>query len=208
VSRALQGLVVMAALGCASAAAAAGDTESARAHFNRGTKLYDLGRYLEAAKEYEATYELKDDPALLFNIGQAYRLGGNLPDAIRAYKSFLRRVPDSAQRPQVEAHIRAMQETLEKQRASTPPATPPAPTPSPSATTPATAGAPAPTATAPTDDRRDARTPLYKKWWLWTIVGGVVVAGVVVGVTVAVVTRDSFEPSLGTVGPTGLTVNF
>ena len=87
--------------------------ESAKAHFVRGTKLYDLGRYLEAAKEYEATYELKDDPAILFNIGQAYRLGKDFPDAIRAYKSFLRRVPESEQRGQIEAHLKEMQEALD-----------------------------------------------------------------------------------------------
>jgi tetratricopeptide (TPR) repeat protein len=202
---ALAAFVVLAGFGGASVAAA-GDSESARAHFNRGTKLYDLGRYLEAAKEYEATYELKDDPAILFNIGQAYRLGGNLPDAIRAYKSFLRRVPDSPQRPTVETHIRNMQAELDKQRAATPPpATPPAATVAPP-TAQATATAPPATASAPSDDR--GRTPVYKKWWLWTIVGGVVVAGVVVGVTVAVVTRDSFEPSLGTIGPSALTVSF
>ena len=50
---------------------------------------------------------------------------------------------------------------------------------------------------------------MYKKWWLWTIVGGVVVAGVVVGVTVGVLAwRDSFNPSLGQVGPAALTVSF
>ena len=55
-------------------------------------------------------------------------------------------------------------------------------------------------------DRRDVPaasdrpTPVYKKWWLWTIVGGVVVAGVVVGVTVAVLNSgDDFHPSLGKV---------
>jgi tetratricopeptide (TPR) repeat protein len=196
---ALQGLLVAAALVYATPGLA-GDTESARAHFNRGTKLYDLGRYLEAAKEYETTYELRDDPAILFNIGQAYRLGGNLPDAIRAYKSFLRRVPDSSQRPQVEAHIRAMQETLDRQRAPAPAATPPA------ATMPSTG--PAPTATPSPPPATDRGTPIYKKWWLWTIVGGVVVAGVVVGVTVGVLASDSFQPSLGTVGPSAITVRF
>jgi len=44
---------------------------------------------------------------------------------------------------------------------------------------------------------------------LWTIVGGVVVVGVVVGVTVGVLeTKDSFNPSLGRVGPAALEMRF
>src|SRR5258708_2740636 len=69
------------------------DLASARLHFKKAGKLYDLGRYLDAAREYEAAYEAKDDPALLYNVAQAYRLGGDNPNAARAYKSFLRRMP-------------------------------------------------------------------------------------------------------------------
>ncbi|HEX6837487.1 MAG TPA: tetratricopeptide repeat protein [Polyangia bacterium] len=184
----------------------ADETGSARAHFSRGTKLYDLGRYLEAAKEYEAAYEAKDDPAILFNIAQAYRLGRDYPDAIRAYKSFLRRVPQSDQRPQIEAHLREMQEAIDRQQAPPPATTPPATTP-PATTAPATTPTTTPVTTTPAASSE--RTPLYKKWWLWTIVGGVVVAGVVVGVTVGVLAgRDSFTPSLGKLGPSALEVRF
>jgi tetratricopeptide (TPR) repeat protein len=196
-------VAVLLLLFAALPAAAADDTQSARAHFARGTKLYDLGRYLDAAKEYEATYELKDDPALLFNIGQAYRLGKNYPDAIRAYKSFLRRVPASDQRASIEGYIADMQAAIEREQAKPPPPAPP-----PSGTT--TAPTPAPVATTPSaQNDRGAATPVYKKWWLWTIVGGVVVAGVVVGVTVGVLaSQDSFHPSLGKLGPGALTVSF
>ena len=34
------------------------DVSVAREHYQRGTKLYDLQRYEEAAKEYEAAYEI------------------------------------------------------------------------------------------------------------------------------------------------------
>ena len=186
-------------VGATAATARADETESAKAHYVRGTKLYDLGRYQEAAKEYEATYELKDDPALLFNIGQAYRLGKQYPEAIRAYKSFLRRVPESPQRAQIEAHLKVMQEEVDRQEAATKkPPPPPTETPPPAAI-----------ATTPPPATTSADKPIWKKWWLWTIVGGVVVAGVVVGVTVGVLaSRDSFNPSLGKVGPGALEVRF
>src|ERR1700748_3457297 len=67
----------------------------ARDHYREGTKLFDIGHYLEAAREYEKAYEAKEDPALLFNIGQAYRGAGDYTDAIRAFRSFVRRSPDS-----------------------------------------------------------------------------------------------------------------
>jgi tetratricopeptide (TPR) repeat protein len=90
----VKALVVLLGLFVIHGAAAADETaNAARDHFKKGTKAYDLGRYLEAAHEYEAAYELKDDPALLFNIAQAYRLGGDSVDAIRAYKSFVERRP-------------------------------------------------------------------------------------------------------------------
>jgi hypothetical protein len=34
-------------------------------------------------------------------------------------------------------------------------------------------------------DEPEPRDPLYKKWWLWAAVGGVVVVGAVIGIAVA-----------------------
>ena len=198
--------VIVATLLLAALPAAGQDLSSAKEHFVRGTKLYDLGRYLEAAKEYEATYEIKDDPALLFNIGQAYRLGGDLSSAIRAYKSFLRRVPASSQRVQIEVHLREMQRQLDERPPPPSVTTPATPPPTATTTTGPTTATPPPAEPPPAQAER---TPLYKKWWLWTVVGGVVVVGVVVGITVGVLAgRDSFNPSLGKLGPSALTVRF
>jgi tetratricopeptide (TPR) repeat protein len=101
---------------CAQAAAADDATQRAREHYQRGTKLYDLQRYVEAAHEYEQAYELKDEPALLFNIGQAYRLGGDVQRAIGAYRSYLRRVPDSPNREPTLALIEDLKKALETQK--------------------------------------------------------------------------------------------
>jgi tetratricopeptide (TPR) repeat protein len=90
--------------------------ELARKHYHEGTKLFDLRRYREAAHEYEAAYEAKEDPALLFNIAQAYRLAGAYEDAIASYRSFLRHVPDASNREAVLARIRELQELAAAQR--------------------------------------------------------------------------------------------
>src|SRR5690242_4512181 len=94
-------------------------TSEARRHFELGTKYYDLQRYAEAAKEYEAAFVIKDDPALLFNIAQAYRLAGEHAKAIGAYRSYLRREPHTSQRAEVEARINELQRLIDQQKQST-----------------------------------------------------------------------------------------
>jgi tetratricopeptide (TPR) repeat protein len=147
----------------AARGARADEATVAREHFRQGTKLYDLGQYLGAAKEYEAAFRAVDDPSLLFNIGQAYRLGGDAASAVRAYRAFLRRLPDSLERPEVEARIAALNQQIEQQKRESS----------------GRAGAAAPSLTAEAPATRE-HTPLFKKWWLWTAVG-VVAAGAVVG---------------------------
>ena len=53
------------------------------------------------------------DAALLFNIGQAYRLWDRPEDAIRAYKNYLRRVPDAVNRADVEKKIADLEKLVE-----------------------------------------------------------------------------------------------
>ena len=99
-----------------AAAASDPEVEAARQHFKKGNRLFDLQRYTEAAKEYEAAYEAKDDPALLFNIGQAYRLAADYPKAIGAYKSFLRRNPAAKNRTELETRIADLQRLVAEQK--------------------------------------------------------------------------------------------
>jgi tetratricopeptide (TPR) repeat protein len=96
--------------------ARADELQNAREHYDKGTTFYDLQRYAEAAHEYELAFESKHDPALLFNIGQAYRFAGDLPKAIGAFKSYLRRMPKAPNRAEVEARITEMQKLLDEQK--------------------------------------------------------------------------------------------
>jgi tetratricopeptide (TPR) repeat protein len=94
----------------------AGDVEAARQHFRQGLKYYDIGRYLDAAHEYEAAFVIKDDAALLFNIGQAYRFAGENAKAIGAYKAYLRRNPKTPMRVELEARIADLQKLVAAQQ--------------------------------------------------------------------------------------------
>jgi tetratricopeptide (TPR) repeat protein len=109
-------LVCLAGLAAAPRLAYADDVAEARDHFKRGRTLYYLQRYLEAAAEYEKTYELRDEPSMLFNIGQAYRLGGDQQKAIGAYRSYLSRFPAAPNRAEVTALIEDARKTLEAQK--------------------------------------------------------------------------------------------
>jgi hypothetical protein len=174
------------------------DVVSARQHYTRGKRFYDVGRFADAAREYEAAYEAKDDPALLFNLGQAHRLAGNSTAALLAYKAYLRNVPQAPNRAEVEARVRELQTIVDEQaRPSAPP--PPAQV-APAHTEPAAAPATAAPALVAQPARPADKTPVYKKWWLWTIVG-VAVAGAAVGLGVGL-TQSSGYPSVQTTNGT------
>src|SRR6266545_1894884 len=87
---------------------------AAKDHYQRGTSFYDLGRYQDAIKEFEAAYQLKNDPAFLYNLAQSYRLAGDAENALRLYRTYLRYVPKPANRAEIDDRIK----TLEQQIAS------------------------------------------------------------------------------------------
>jgi tetratricopeptide (TPR) repeat protein len=99
----------------AMSVARADDTETSRGlreHYARGTTLFDLGRYDEAIREYEAAYELRNDPTLLYDIAQAHRLAHRPEAAVRFYKAYLAREPNSPIRERVEERIIELQKLL------------------------------------------------------------------------------------------------
>ena len=147
--------------------ARADNVEEARAYVNKATAAYALNHYAVAAENFEKAFELKPDPALLYNAAQAYRLAGNKERALELYESYVRVYTGKKEmRSDIEGHIKQLKEAIEHDRAaatsppittmpmggapSEPPATSPAPvtpvTPiAPAATTPApSAVAPAP----------------------------------------------------------------
>jgi len=222
----------------------------------RANALYNLGRFAEAAKQYEELFVLRSDQTvLLYNIGQSYRQAGDTEKAVFFYRRYLSTTPDARNREDVEARIAALERVMAEQKkaqamppqdvepvdtkpgkkavATAPagkraPKAEPKPEPKPPATTPttttptttaataepkpetspaaATTGPAAPkteartdlTAQQPAPEPKTASTPVYKKWWLWTIVGGVVLVGAGVGAGVAVASSPpSFNPTFG-----------
>lgn len=101
--------------------------QQAKEHYEKATRLYDVGKYGEAIDEYEAAYLLIEDAALLFNMGQAYRLWDKPEDAIRAYKNYLRRRPEASNRADVEKKIADLEKLVEDRRGNVAPPSLPQP---------------------------------------------------------------------------------
>ncbi len=201
------GLVLLAALAWPRASLAEGQAKmTAKEHYKKGLSLYGLGKYNDAAVEYEAAFEMEPDPALLYNAAQAHRLAGNKQRALMLYQSFLRMFPKSDD-GSVQKHIAALKTAIEAEgRAehsppidTRPPAdkhepethvAPTTTTTAPTTTAPTTT---APTTTAPANPAlvidisrppppRKKRVPV----WVWGVAAGAVVLGVSLGVGLGV----------------------
>jgi len=106
--------LVLAATSLASAQE--GDLNGAREHYHKATKAFELGAFDEAIREYGEAYRLRDDPAILYNLGQAHRLAEHPVEALHFYKMYLVKVPDASNRAEVAAKIDALQKLVEQQR--------------------------------------------------------------------------------------------
>ena len=72
------------------------ESDVARAERGKGTVALNLGQYDEAIDHFSEAYALTQDPILLFNLGQAYRLAGRADKSLSSYSSFLRAAGGSA----------------------------------------------------------------------------------------------------------------
>jgi tetratricopeptide (TPR) repeat protein len=139
----------------------------AKAHFERGREHFRGGRYREAIVDLEAALELDpDSPTLMYNLGYANELLGELEKSIEYYRSYIDALPPSA--TDEREKIRLTLRRLEGHRAQieTKPVPPEAP-----ATRPPAAAAARQPQTADSFGRADV--------WFWSALGtGVALFGV------------------------------
>ena len=137
---------------------------TARLHYERGQKLFNLQKFDLALDQFQSAYDAKPIPAFLFNIGQCHRNLGAYEAAIFSFKKFLALEPGATNREQVELLIVELEDRLAKANVAKPVAIP--------------SSAPL---VAPSHDAK----PFYKRWWFWT---GIAVASVGAGVGIYVTT--------------------
>jgi hypothetical protein len=177
-------LACVAALAMMSGAAraVADDTRELKAR-----EEFAAGRYQQALDLFAKLYAETLHPVYLRNIGRCYQNLGDPDRAIISFRDYLRKHKTISveERKDVEAFIAEMEE-LKKQRgasATPPPETSTAPpqaastiTPLPSAPEPASSGAaPEALVTVPGGSAHEASSPVYTRWWFWTIVGAAAV---------------------------------
>jgi len=173
----------------APAPAPADPAREAKRLFDEGTKSYNLGEYDDAIALWKQGYRLLDKPIFLYNIGQGYRLSGNLRQAVIFYKSYVNAAPTAKDRAEVDARIAELEAAIKREdeaKNAAPtgpgPAEPPPERPKIVAPDKVVERAP-PVLPAPPPAAGESRArPIYKKWWFWTGVVGVVALGAAVTV--------------------------
>jgi tetratricopeptide (TPR) repeat protein len=173
-------LIIVLFVGAPRAQADDASMRAAKRHFDRGEKLFALGKFDEALDHYQKAYDAKPLAAFLFNIGQCHRNLNDYDAAIFSFKKYLKLEPDASNREKVEELI----EELEQKKAEVESkklglVKPPRGT-----------GDEVP----PVVD--GGGKPIYKKWWFWTGLA-VVAGGVGVGVYAATAQKGPPGTTLG-----------
>lgn len=144
-------------------------TRAAKRHFDRGQKLFTLGKFDEALDEYQKAFDASPLPDFLYNIGQCHRNLGDYEQAIFSFKRFLQLDPEAPNREKVELIIDELEDKLEREGAKKRRREEPPPPPPPHA----------------------EGKPIYTKWWFWT---GIAVVGAAGGVGIYAATRSDGAP--------------
>ena len=186
----------------------ADNKQLARESYREGSRLYDLADWKNALESFRKAYFNYEEPGLLFNIAQCHRQLGNTTEALRFYRTFLRKVSNPPNEEEVKKLIAQLEATIEREKAVK--AAPPAGTTGPDGTSsePKHVTAPEPkpepkpviveatpaASLTITQAPPPTKTPVYKKWWLWTIVG-VVAVGAAVGIGLGLDAARPLQPT-------------
>jgi hypothetical protein len=197
-------LAIALTLSAAPTTATAAPTQAAqdklaRLHFEAGKQAYELGRFADAAIEFQRGYDLSKLPLFLLNLGHSYFALDRFEDAIKACEQYL------ALNPNDPVHVREAEDLLtsaQRHKQLQAPTTPPpvSDTPPPPVTTEAAPPPPPP----PVNDTPPRRGPAHPALGWTGVVGMVVGAGLIAGGAVLLVDagnlNDEFNhPAPGTV---------
>jgi hypothetical protein len=200
-ARSLIAPLVLALVVCAGLSRA--QSNDARALADRGLESFRHGAYEPAAQDFMASYAINPIAELLFNAAQAYRLGGDCPQALAHYQQYVDIAPQGRLRAQAEAMIAKLQSCgapadPSPQHEETP-GSAIATAPTPTTTTPTPAIATTPNRPATRSAKRE-KPPIYKRWWVWSTVA-VVVAGAGVGLGFGLTYRPAAPSAPAQDGP-------
>ncbi|MFO0572861.1 MAG: hypothetical protein U1A78_02590 [Polyangia bacterium] len=152
-----------------------------RKRADAAAKLYNDRKFAEALDEYQAAYELRQDPFLLLNIGRCLFRLGRPRSALTKYELLQKNTPDldPATARSLEKYMAEAKAALDEEEKASP--KPPTPEPV------------APLPVAPPPPPPPEKKPVYKQWWFWTAIGGAAVA-VGLGVGLGLGLRPKADP--------------
>ncbi len=183
------------------------DKSAAKQHFDKATTHFAIGEFDQAAEEYQLAFKARPDPALLYNAAQAFRLANKLEKALLLYKNYVQLYPRERNVEEVRGQIAKLKDAIAvaESAKNAPPTSPVTPQP-----LPAEPQQPQPSPAPVAQPQVAHKTPIYKKWWLWTIVGVVVAGGVVTAAVVATTPSGTWNnlPEVGPGSINGLTVRW
>ena len=91
-------------------------SSAAREHLKAGQTHYALGEFQAAIDEFREVYRLKQEPGLLFNMGQAWRQLHEWQQALFNYRQYLNLKPDAPNRAEVEELVEQMQRRVDEEK--------------------------------------------------------------------------------------------
>ena len=103
--RSLAGFFFLLLLSLLPTAVRAQEGESFKARYERAVTLYTSGQYERAIAEFQAVYELKQAPIILFNIAQAQRKAKQYKNAVDSYTRFLATKPKDELKAEAEKNL-------------------------------------------------------------------------------------------------------
>lgn len=99
------------------AAQSKADVKKGKETFQKGRKAFEAERFDEAAELFLEAYDLARRPELLFNVGQAYWMDGQLVPARNFFQRFLEALPEAPNAPDAKDAIAQINQALEAQKA-------------------------------------------------------------------------------------------
>lgn len=145
--------------------------EEARLLFLAAQRAFDGGRYADALSSFERSYELAEDPQILYNIAVTLDRLRRDDEALEAFQMYLRLRPHTPDRRDIEARIQIIEEQIARREAL---AARPPPVEEPAA--PETVLS---TTTEGTGEPRDDEYTVLDRWWFWTAIVVVAAGGAI-----------------------------
>ena len=114
----LAGLVaVLIVMGPTSAMAQTPQVKNlAKQRYKVGGQLYEISQYHKALVEFQEAYRIWPKHDMLYNIARCHEVLANLEEAIKNYKLFLEKRPDSSHAPLVKTRIKSLEGRLAQKK--------------------------------------------------------------------------------------------